>query len=99
MAFGLDALGVRQHFGAAVWRRPQTDHLGTELDQPVVSIMCDVAQGDMNGHVGAFNGEETMNRQAKAWPCSLGLILASLAPQNDDAIACTAFAAVFKVLR
>ena len=35
-----------------------------------------------------------MNRQAQAWPWVLGLILASLAPKNDDTAASTALAAV-----
>jgi hypothetical protein len=38
--------------------------------------------------------EETMDRQAKAWPWALGLILASLAPKNDDGAFSTALAAV-----
>ncbi|EWS62653.1 hypothetical protein Y695_04116 [Hydrogenophaga sp. T4] len=49
-----DLLRVRQHLGAAVWRRAQTHHLGTEFDQAVVPIMGDVAQGNMNGHAGVF---------------------------------------------
>jgi len=99
MALGLDALGVRQHLGAAVRRGAQTDHLGAEFDKPVVSIMRDVAQGNMNGHVGAFNGEETMDRRAKAGPWAFGLILASLAPKNDDGTASTAIAAVRQPIR
>lgn len=38
-----------------------------------------------------------MNRRAQAWPWALGLILASLAPKNDDTSACAAVAAVFRV--
>ncbi len=98
MAFGLDALGVRQDLGAAVRRGPQADHLGAEFDEPVVSIMRDVAQSDMNGHVGAFNGEETMNRRAQAGPWALGLILASLAPNFDDSTAGTTPVALLRKL-
>ncbi len=39
-----------------------------------------------------------MNRQARAWPWALRLILASLAPQIDETTANTAWAAVFKQL-
>ena len=64
MVAWLDALGIREHLGAAVWRGPQPDHLRPQFDQAVVSIMGDVAQGDMNGHTRDFPGEGNNNGSA-----------------------------------
>jgi hypothetical protein len=46
---------VRKNARAAVGRRTQTDYLRPERDQPVVPIVRDVIECDMNGHAGILH--------------------------------------------
>ena len=50
MASRLDLERVRDDLGAAVRRRAQPDDLRTQVDQAVVFVVGDVAQGGVNGH-------------------------------------------------
>jgi hypothetical protein len=46
----LDAQRIAQTAGATVGRGPQTDNLGSKIDQPVVMIEGNVVQRDLNRH-------------------------------------------------
>ncbi|KDB52787.1 hypothetical protein X805_16520 [Sphaerotilus natans subsp. natans DSM 6575] len=50
MRLGLDAQRVRQHRRAAVRRRAQAHHLGRERHRPVIPVVGDVMESDVDGH-------------------------------------------------
>ena len=43
--------GVRNDLAAAMRRRPQANHLGSQIDQPVIGVVGNVVQSSVNGHV------------------------------------------------
>ena len=47
----LDFERIRQNLRTAVRRWPQTDHLRSQLDRPVITVMGDMAERYMKGHV------------------------------------------------
>ncbi len=87
MLFGLNRQRIRQHPGAAVRRRSQPNHLWPEIDQPVVFVVGDVAEGDVDGQGNLafliFQGTQTLCRRNKApagqGPAITVLVLAILA--------------------
>src|SRR4051812_23588402 len=50
MFFGRDPERIAQNPGAAVRRRPQADHLWTELHRPVVKITSTMIERDVYSH-------------------------------------------------